>query len=298
MPPPKRPASSSRARPVTQHSLWSVAGIMLLSMTLIVGGDTAAKVLSQDDVSPIFVAWTRFALAAVLLLPFSGLARSDIRALRDYRVWLRAVLIMAGICCILTALRTEPVANAFGAFFIGPVVAYCLAALLLGERITPARTALLALSFAGVLLVVKPGFGATVGMGFAVLAGVFHGGYVVTTRWVAADYRPRLLLISQLVMGAFILAPLGLSTAPDSLSAAGWVLVTLSALGSASGNLLLVTLSKTTPSSVIAPLIYLQLLSATAFGYFVFSEWPDGLSLLGLLVITAAGLGSLALSRR
>lgn len=279
-------------------ALWRIGAIMVLSMTLIVGSDTAAKVLSQDGVSPIFVAWTRFALATIILLPFSGLTRADAPALRDGRVWLRAILIMAGICCILTALRTEPIANAFGAFFIGPIVAYVLSVVLLKERVTVLRSILLGLSFAGVLLVVKPGFGATVGMAFALLAGVFHGGYVVATRWVAPDYRPRLLLISQLILGALILAPFGLSALPDSLDWAGLGLILISAMGSAFGNLLLVTLSKTTPSSIIAPLIYTQLLSATAFGYLVFSDWPDWISFVGLSVIFFAGLASLALSRR
>lgn len=279
-------------------ALWRVGAVMLASMTLIVGGDTAGKVLSQDGISPIFVAWTRFALASVVLLPFCGLTRSDAPALRDPRVWLRALLIMAGICCILTALRTEPIANAFGAFFIGPVVAYGLAVVLLKERVTLVRTALLALSFIGVLLVVKPGFGATIGMGFAVLAGVFHGSYVVATRWIAPLYRPRLLLISQLVLGAVILAPFGLAAMPDTLSWGAFGLVAISAMGSAIGNLLLVTLSKTIPSSVIAPLIYTQLISATALGYLVFSDWPDWISFVGLSIILATGLASLALSRR
>jgi len=271
---------------------------MLASMTLIVGGDTAAKVLSEQGINPIFVAWTRFALASVILLPFCGLTRTDAPALRDPMVWLRALLIMAGISCILTALRTEPIANAFGAFFIGPIVAYALSSVLLKERVTAARTVLLALSFGGVLLVVKPGFGATIGMGFAVLAGLFHGSYVVATRAIATRYRPRLLLISQLILGGILLAPFGLAQMPEGLSLEQMGLVLISALGSAFGNLLLVQLSKTTPSSVIAPLIYTQLLSATLFGYLVFAEWPDALSMLGLVVILITGLAGLALSRR
>ncbi len=271
---------------------------MLTAMTLIVGGDVAGKVLSQDGASPIFVAWTRFALACVVLLPFSGIRRADAPALRDGRIWLRALLIMAGICSILTALRTEPVADVFGAFFIGPIIAFVLSAVLLKERVTPARSLLLAISFAGVLLVVKPGFGLSVGMGFAILAGVFHGSYVVATRWVAGTYRPRLLLISQLFLGAVVLAPFGLATAPATLSWTAIGLITISAMGSAMGNLLLVTLSKTTPSSVIAPLIYTQLISATVLGYLVFSNWPDTASFIGLTIIFCAGLASLALSRR
>ncbi|MDB4052913.1 DMT family transporter [Octadecabacter sp.] len=279
-------------------ALWRVGAIMLASMTLIVGGDVAAKVLSQNGVSPIFTAWTRFALAALVLLPFSGLTRSDAPALRDPRVWLRALLIMAGICLILTALRTEPVANTFGAFFVGPIVAFALSALLLKERITLLRSVLLGLSFVGVLLVVKPGFGATVGMGFALLAGVFHGCYVVATRWIAPLYRPRLLLISQLVLGGVILAPFGLAVLPDALAWGALGLVVISAMGSAFGNLLLVTLSKTTPSNVIAPLIYTQLIPATMLGFVVFSDWPDWISFVGLAVIFATGIASLALSRR
>ncbi|MDB0062210.1 DMT family transporter [Octadecabacter sp.] len=279
-------------------ALWRVGAIMLASMTLIVGGDVAAKVLSQNGVSPIFTAWTRFALAALVLLPFSGLTRSDAPALRDPRVWLRALLIMAGICLILTALRTEPVANTFGAFFVGPIVAFALSALLLKERITLLRSVLLGLSFVGVLLVVKPGFGATVGMGFALLAGVFHGCYVVATRWIAPLYRPRFLLISQLVLGGVILAPFGLAALPDALTWGALGLVVISAMGSAFGNLLLVTLSKTTPSNVIAPLIYTQLIPATMLGFVVFSDWPDWISFVGLAVIFATGIASLALSRR
>jgi drug/metabolite transporter (DMT)-like permease len=279
-------------------ALWRVGAIMLASMTLIVGGDVAAKVLSQNGVSPILTAWTRFALAALVLLPFSGLTRSDAPALRDPRVWLRALLIMAGICLILTALRTEPVANTFGAFFVGPIVAFALSALLLKERITLLRSVLLGLSFVGVLLVVKPGFGATVGMGFALLAGVFHGCYVVATRWIAPLYRPRLLLISQLVLGGVILAPFGLAALPDALTWGALGLVVISAMGSAFGNLLLVTLSKTTPSNVIAPLIYTQLIPATMLGFVVFSDWPDWISFVGLAVIFATGIASLALSRR
>jgi len=271
---------------------------MMLSMTIIVGGDTAAKILSQSGISPIFVAWTRFALAAVVLLPFMGLSRADAPALRDGRVYLRALLIVGGISCILSALRTTPIADAFGAFFIGPVIAYALSALVLKERITQTRTLLLAISFIGVLLVVKPGFGATLGMGLAVLAGVFHGSYVVTTRSIANLYRPRFLLISQLFLGAIMLAPFGITAWPNSISASALLLIVISALGSAFGNLLLVQLSRSTPSSVIAPLIYTQLISATAFGYIVFGDWPDTLAFLGLAIILCTGMASLALSRR
>jgi len=203
----------------------------------------------------------------------------------------RATLIVGGIVCILTALKTEPMANVFGGFFIGPVVSYFLSALLLKERISVPRTVLLLVSFVGVVLVVRLGYGMSIGMGFAILAGCFHGSYLVATRWLAGAYRPRFLLLSQLVIGAVLLAPFAIGPLP-TVTAPIAGLITISALGSAAGNMLLVLVNRTTPAGVVAPLIYSQLLAAMVFGWVIFGQWPDGISLLGLGVIMAAGASS------
>ena len=281
----------------TQDLAFKSIGLMLLSMTLIVSGDAAAKLLSNSGFSPYFVAWTRFALAAVILLPFSGLSRTELPLLLDKRILLRSALIATAICSILTALKTEPIANVFGGFFIGPVISYFLSALILKETITWQRTALLGISFIGVLLVVKPGFGMTSGMGFAVLAGCLHGSFLVTTRSLAQQYRAKFLLISQLLIGTVILSPFSLIAAPTfdmNITA----LIVISALGSAFGNILLLVVNKTTPASVVAPLVYSQLLAAMVIGYLVFADWPDGLSLLGLGIIMASGLLSFWLASK
>jgi drug/metabolite transporter (DMT)-like permease len=270
---------------------------VVLAMTLIVGGDAAATMLTGAGFPQTFVAWTRFALAAVLLAPICGLVRTDLALFRDWRLYLRAGLIVGGIVCILTALKSEPMANVFAGFFVGPVVSYFLSALLLGERITPLRTFLLLISFAGVLLVVRPGFGMSTGMAFAILAGCFHGSYLVATRWLAAEFRPRFLLFSQLLIGAILLSPFAFSTTP----VVTWPifgLITISALGSAGGNLLLVLVNRTTPAGVVAPLIYSQLLAAMLIGWAVFGQWPDGLSLAGVVVIMTAGISSVWFARK
>ena len=273
-----------------------MAGVFL-AMTLIVGGDTAGKVLTQSGVAPSFVAWSRFALAAVILVPLSAMQRGEWRLLADWRVILRAALIAGGIFCILTALRSEPMANVFGAFFVGPIVAYVASALLLKERVSLARSILLAIGFLGVLLVVRPSGSVGAGIWWAVAAGCLHGGYLTATRWLAVSYRPRFLLASQLMIGAVLLAPVGVVALPD-LGAGGWGLILVSALGSAFGNLILVLINRQVPASVTAPLIYFQLVAATAYGLAVFNEWPDQITLAGLVVILATGVAGFILSRR
>lgn len=272
-------------------SLPRVVVMVVMAMVLIVSGDAAAKVLGGQGFDPVFTAWSRFALAAVIIAPFAGLQRSDLAQAKDWRLILRAMLIVGGIVCILTALRTEDMATVFGGFFVGPIVAYALSAFLLGERVTLARTILLGLSFVGVLIVVRPGFGMTAGMGFAILAGCFHGSYLVATRWLAGGFRPRFLLLSQLVIGAVVLAPFAVGPLP-AITGNAAVLIGISAMGSALGNLLLVLVNRTTPANVIAPLIYSQLVVATVLGVIIFDDWPDTTTLIGLAVIAIAGASS------
>ena len=45
----------------------TVLGLVALATTAIVCGDTAGKLLTGAGVQPLFVAWSRFALAALLL---------------------------------------------------------------------------------------------------------------------------------------------------------------------------------------------------------------------------------------
>ena len=272
-------------------SLPRVVVMVVMAMVLIVSGDAAAKVLGGQGFDPVFTAWSRFALAAVIIAPFAGFQRSDLAQAKDWRLILRAMLIVGGIVCILTALRTEDMATVFGGFFVGPIVAYALSAFLLGERVTLARTILLGLSFVGVLIVVRPGFGMTAGMGFAILAGCFHGSYLVATRWLAGGFRPRFLLLSQLVIGAVVLAPFAVGPLP-AITGNAAVLIGISAMGSALGNLLLVLVNRTTPANVIAPLIYSQLVVATVLGVIIFGDWPDSITLIGLAVIAIAGASS------
>lgn len=282
---------------MSQHSVYKSVAIMFLAMTLIVVGDAVGKILSASGFRPLFIAWARFALGALLVLPFSGLTRAELPNLLDRHVILRACLIVGGISSILTALKTEPIANVYGGFFIGPIISYVLSAILLKEPVTIRRSILLLISFIGVLLVVKPGFGMTAGMGFAILAGSFYGAFLVATRNLAGQYRPRFLLISHLLIGAVVLTPFSIGPVPQITPIlASFILI--SAIASAAGNFLLIVVNRTTPASVIAPLIYIQLLSATVVGALVFSDWPDYFSLIGLLVIMVAGLSSFWLAQR
>lgn len=276
---------------------WRAAAVMCLAMCFIPAGDTAGKLLTDDlAVAPVFVAWTRFAIAAIVLAPF--VPRGALRLLLDWRIVVRALMLMGGITCILTALRTAPLADTFAAFFIGPSVSYLLAVIFLREPLSGRRAALVALGFLGVLLIVRPGgAGVAPGLGWAVAAGCFYGAFLTASRWLSSAAPPLSLLFSQLAIPAILLAPAGLLAAPPLTAEIG-VLATASALGSMTGNFLLLFAYRRAPATVLAPLVYFQLVAATGLGWAVFGTLPQGLTWLGLGVVIASGVAAATLTGR
>jgi drug/metabolite transporter (DMT)-like permease len=274
--------------------MWKAAGLMFVAMSLVPAGDTAGKLLTgTHGVSPFFVAWSRFAIGAALIGAFAP--PGTLRLFGDWRIWLRGLLLAGGISAILTALRTEPVADVFAAFFVGPLFSYALSAVLAREPVTPLRTALMLAGFAGVLLVVRPGFGAGPGMGFAVLAGLCYGAYLSSSRWLAPLAPPRALLVTQLVTGGLILTPVALPLWP-AITPPVAALTLASATASMLGNLLLLTAYAAAPATRLAPFVYFQLLAAVALGWAVFGELPDALTWAGLALVITAGIASARLA--
>jgi drug/metabolite transporter (DMT)-like permease len=264
--------------------------IMFLAMSLIPAGDSAGKLLTGTHATaPIFVAWSRFAIGTLLVLPF--VPRSAWGLLRNWRIWVRAATLATGISCIQTALHLEDIATVFAAFFIGPLISYVLAAIFLREPVTRLRTALILLGFIGVLIVVRPGMGASAGVLWALAAGSCYGVFLTMSRWLGHLGSPMALTFTQLLIAGILLMPLGLANLP-AFSGTVAALTTASALFSMLGNLLLLYAYGLAPATRLAPLIYLQLIAAVALGWFIFGDLPDIWTWTGLTVIVCAGLAS------
>ena len=264
--------------------------IMFIAMSLIPAGDSAGKLLSGSfGVAPVFVAWSRLALGALLIAPF--ISRTAVGLSLNWRIVLRAMVLGAGITCIQIALQTAEIATVFAAFFIAPICSYVLAAVFLQEPVTPLRSILIALGFAGVLLVVRPGYGGEPGVIWAVLAGLCYGVFLTMSRWVSDLGAPSALPFTQLLISGVFLAPFGLMNLPNfTMPVAG--LTFASALGSMLGNLLLLYAYRLVPATKLAPLVYFQLVAAVILGWGIFSDLPDALTWVGLVIIIGTGLTS------
>lgn len=269
--------------------------VMSLGMSLIPLGDTFGKAMVGAGIAPLFIAFARYAIGAAVLVPFSGL--KGVRPLmRDWRVWMRSAFQVCAILGILTSFKTEPLANAFGAFFAGPIVSYALSVWFLKEQVTLPRTILLVIGFFGVLLVVQPGAGMTPGLAYAAIGGAFYGAFLTTSRWLSTIARSQDLMLSQLVKGTILLAPLGLMNLPEITFTVSWLILG-SGVSSMLGNLLIVMAYRHAGASILAPFVYMQLVGAAILGVVIFGDIPDPVALSGIVLILTSGFATLLIRR-
>ncbi len=271
------------------------AAAMTLGMMFIPLGDTFAKLASEaTDYSGTTLAWARLLVGAMIAVPLAiatgrlgGLQASFVRA-----QVVRGAFFTGTIVCIITAVGMIPLADAFGAFFIGPAVATLLARLILAEPIGRIEWLAVTLGFIGVMMIVRPSVSMEQGQLWALAAGVFYGCYLTATRWAKSSGHPLAQLAGQLCVGTLLLTPFAVSEFA-SVGVQAPSLLLGSGLSSAIGNLLAITALGLARSALLAPLVYCQLVAATALGYAVFGHLPDAVAALGLALIVASGLSPL-----
>jgi len=279
----------------------------LLGITLMLGfcllapmGDSIAKILG-GRIPLIELLLARFLMQAVLLLPL--IWRAGLRLRMSRRVLgltvVRTVLHIMGIAAMFTALRFLPLADAIAIAFVMPFIMLILGKTVLGEEVGLNRIIACIVGFGGTLLVIQPSFAA---VGLPALLPLFvalvFALFMLVTRQVAKQADPMVLqAVSGMVALPILLVILlagGAGNWPAiTLIAPGRTdaLLLLAIGGLGTGAHLLMTWSlRFAPSATLAPMQYLEIPVATAIGWLVFADLPNGLAALGIAITIAAGL--------
>jgi len=268
---------------------------MAMGMLFIPVGDGIAKYIQGvTPYSPEFISWSRFSIGALTVLPWVLFKKRFTRpAQLHQQFWLRqsvrGVLIAATVTSIIKAVGLSPIADVFGAFFIGPGISVILAQLLLHVRASRFDWMAVAMGFMGVLMVVQPTGEIGPGIPWALLSGCCYGAFLVATRWSAGSGPPLAQLAAQFTVAALCLTPFAL---PELLlhgvQATRWIVA--SALLSASANLLSIIALTRAGNAALAPVVYLQVLSATVVGIVAFGDTPNHWTAAGLITIVGTGI--------
>jgi drug/metabolite transporter (DMT)-like permease len=266
--------------------------LMACAMLIIPGADAAAKYLSSVH-SPVFLSWARYIAAFVFILPVVAIAQVKERTplLRRDAILpqlLRTAFLVGAMTLYFEAVSRIPLADALGAYFVAPIAATLIAAIVLRERLDRRKLAAVLLGFAGAMLVVRPDMAGSAGTLIALASGLMMACYLVLTR-MAKGEAPLATLTAQLVFGVLILTPFipfqWVTPSAEALS-----LIALMGLLSAASNLMTITAFRMASVATLSPLVYLELVGATALGFAIFGDLPTPLTWAGIAVIVAAGL--------
>ena len=274
------------------------AGLALVTTAFIFAPaiDVIAKWLVQSH-APAMVGLMRFSAQAVILLPLVGLFGEWGRPRAGHLVG--GILLGTALATMNAALQVMPVANALAIFFVEPFVLTILSALILKERIGWRRLVAVAVGLAGAVIVIRPNwteYGPAAAWPLA--TAVTFASYMLVTRVMSMGGR---ILALQFWTASFAAAFLALLVGWGSLAGAqiltfsfpvgfDWTLIAaMGLIGVAAHQMLAHGLARAEASQV-APLQYLEIVSATALGWLVFGNFPDLLTWAGTAIIISAGL--------
>lgn len=262
-------------------------------------GDSVAKLLGESIPLGMLLA-SRFALQVLFLAPVIVLARKPLKMTQRVLTLtlIRTALHIIGIGAMFVSLRYLPLADAIAIAFVMPFIMLLLGKTVLNEHVGAHRLAACAVGFLGTLLVIQPNF-ADVGAPalLPLVVAVDFALFMLVTRQIAKQVDPISLQFISGVAASLVLVPLVVFTPatwaplqlfwPDTFD---MMLMVIMGLVGTSAHLLMTWSLRYAPSATLAPMQYLEIPFATAIGWLIFHDLPNGLAAIGILITIAAGL--------
>ncbi|KZK90743.1 Riboflavin transporter [Pseudovibrio sp. W64] len=276
--------------------LFMVAGMSLAPLM-----DGTAKYLSAF-ISPVEVSLGRFLCQAIIVLVIAGfMGRSFGSLMKEVnRIQLVRGACLA-ICSIFffTSLKYMPLADAIAIFFVQPMILTVLSAVVLKEKVGVRRWAAVVVGMIGALIIIRPGSSA---LGWPSLlplaAATSFAVYLVLTRKLAGSASLLGIQFATGVAGVLTLTPLVIIASLLGFEAAAWttpdlthlpLFVLMGIISFASHGCIVLAFDRA-PASVLAPLSYTEIISATIVGFVLFGDIPDMFVWLGVALISGGGL--------
>jgi len=241
----------------------------------------------------------RSVICVAVLLPIA--ARSRFQSVRTARFRLhlaRNAVHFAGQVGWVYGISVLPLAAVFSIEFTVPIWTAILAALFLGEPFTRWRAIAIAMGFAGILIIVRPGSSMVDAGAFAVLgAAVCYAATFVFTRHMATTESPLSIIfwmnLVQLSLGLVPSAALWVTPSSDTYP---WIVV-IGIAGLAS-HWCVAHAMRHADAAVVAPMDFIRLPVIAVVGFVIYAEPWNPFVLIGGLLIFSGNMVNLLGERR
>lgn len=271
-----------------QNSTAKGIAWMALSGVLFVAVTGIVRYLGSD-MNPVQAAFIRYAMGVVIMAPLLLRVKwSRFVARRPGLHLARGVVHGAGVMLWFYAMARIPIAEVTALGFTAPIFTTIGAALFLGEKVRARRIGAVLMGFAGALIILRPGIAVIDPGAIAqlVAAPLFATSFILAKKLTETDPSRVIVGALTIIVTLVLLPPALLVWRTPTLAELGWLFAT--AGFATAGHLTLTQAFRAAEITVIQPVIFLQLVWATALGYYAFGEAPDIWAWIGGGVIVAS----------
>ncbi len=253
--------------------------------------DAIAKYLSSD-LSFFQITWARYFFTVFWTLPFMFFFfRKNLTFSENPKLQiLRGIILFSANICFFYSISIISLSKALTLAFVAPLVTTALSPFLLGEKVGFKRWSAVLVGFFGTLIVIRPGF---IEFNLATLAalgtGCLYGVYLIITRKLHSTDNPLLTLLITGVVGAsigsFFVPIVWINPTPIQ-----WAWLGLMGIFACLGHLFLIYSLRYANASILAPFGYFEIVTNIILGYYIFNQFPDIWTFLGLFIIISSGI--------
>lgn len=281
----------------------AAAGGITLALVAFAGfplGDAVIKSMAGDWPAPA-VAALRFSIGALALalILFLREGRSGFRVTRPWLHMARGFALFVATLSFFSAIYIMPLADAVAISFVNPILTALFSGWFLKEKMPPRTWGATIIAFVGVLIMLRPNVAAFGWVAILPLISAFAmSTMLILNRMVSSQrsifaaqfyiaFWAAIFLIIASVIGNWLVPVMAIASMPDWDVILRCMLVALTATGC---HFLLFMATMRTTAAAIAPIVYIQLLIATAISVFVFGDPIDRTAMMGGLLIIFSGL--------
>lgn len=268
--------------PILKAALWMLGTLASFSLMAIAGRELSAELSTWQILA------LRSAIGVlVVLLVASRVGWHHLATQQPKLQVIRNLGHFVGQFGWFYGLALLPLAQVFALEFTSPIWSALLAPLLLGERITPIRAAVIAIGFAGILIVIRPGLVPISTGAVAVLIAAlgFAFAYVLTKRLMGTDSALAVVFYMSLVQLPLGMVPALFNWVTPSMHLWPWIGVV--GVAGLTAHFSMARAFREADAVVVVPMDFLRLPLIAVTGLLVYGEPLEFWVLAGAAVIFA-----------
>lgn len=277
---------------VVRAALWMIGTLASFSMLAV-----ATRELSADY-SALQILFFRNGIGLAIMLPVvAAIGRRRVRSRNMRLQTVRNVIHLAASLGWYQGIAILPLAQVFAIEFTAPFWVALMAVILLGERMNRGRAIALIFGLAGMLIILRPGFGNfSIGSLYVLGAAIgFAGTHIATKRLTGTDTAVMVLLWMVVIQ-----FPISAVAAVFSWSALSWGMMPWALVVGVTGlsaHLCMTKALNLADATVVIPMDFMRLPLIALVGFVVYSEGFDAFLLIGALVMFSGNYVSIRRER-